>query len=95
MGNRVATGSTGVFKVEVFEDSVISSSIGANPMAVGTALYKGKGGEYEGRYNVTVAGHYALHVRGKVFSGKRVDTKPSASSEILYTRCLMHVDRQS
>lgn len=67
MGNRVSTGKTGVFRVEVFQDleavPLVGKEGGPVPVAMGTAVYRGEGGEYEGAYNVTVAGYYALHVR--------------------------------
>ncbi|CAM9570598.1 unnamed protein product, partial [Ectocarpus fasciculatus] len=65
MGNRVSSGSTGDFNVEVFladEDTVMTGDgVDPSPVSVGNAVYTA-GGEYEGTYNVTVAGDYALHV---------------------------------
>lgn len=63
----MSTGKTGVFRVEVFQDleaiPLAGKEGGPVPVAVGTAVYGGEGGEYEGAYNVTIAGYYALHVR--------------------------------
>lgn len=66
MGNRVSSGSTGDFDVEVFladEDTVTTGDgVDPSPVSTGKAVYKA-GGEYAGIYNVTVAGAYTLHVR--------------------------------
>ncbi|CAM9146088.1 unnamed protein product, partial [Ectocarpus sp. 8 AP-2014] len=65
MGNRVSSGSTGDFNVEVFladEDTVtMGGGVDPSPVSVGNAVYTA-GGDYAGTYNVTVAGDYALHV---------------------------------
>lgn len=65
MGNRLSSGSTGDFQVEVFsldggDDD--SDGEGASLVAVGEAVYTAEG-EYAGAHNVTAAGDYTLHVR--------------------------------
>lgn len=63
MGNRLSSGSTGDFQVEVFSlDGGDEDPDGLSPVAVGEAVYTAAG-EYAGAYNVTAAGDYALHVR--------------------------------
>lgn len=66
MGNRLSSGSTGVFSVKIFrerEASIEGDEGDESPVSIGKAVYTEKG-EYRGGYNVTVAGDYALHVRG-------------------------------
>lgn len=64
MGNRVSSGSTGDFSVEVFllDSATVGGEDGLPLVSVGEAVYT-TGGEYAGAYNVTVAGDYTLHVR--------------------------------
>eukprot|EP00752_Nemacystus_decipiens_P001537 g1506.t1 len=65
MGNRLSSGSTGDFRVEVFPvndgDDDGDDALALSSVAVGEAAYTA-GGEYAGSYNVTAAGDYALHV---------------------------------
>lgn len=67
MGNRLSSGSTGDFQVEVFSlgDGDGGVGGGSSSVAVGEAVYTAAG-EYAGTYNVTTAGDYALHVRKDV-----------------------------
>lgn len=77
MGNRLPSGGTGDFKVEVFSladdndgddgDGGGSGDAGdgSSPVSVGQAVYTAAG-EYAGAYNVTAAGGYTLHVRENV-----------------------------
>lgn len=84
MGNRLSSGNTGSFNVEVFEyasASTIEDGEDQTPLSVGTAVYTMAGGEYRGMYNVTASGDYALHVRymenlgrGTLFVGARQAT---------------------
>lgn len=68
MGNRLSSGSTGDFQVEVFslgdddDDDGDGDGDGSSLAAVGEAVYT-TAGEYAGTYNVTAAGDYSLHVR--------------------------------
>lgn len=61
MGNRVSSGSTGDFQVEVFSVDD-GDGDGSFLVSTGEVAYTGAG-EYAGAYNVTAAGDYALHVR--------------------------------
>eukprot|EP00903_Cladosiphon_okamuranus_P013586 g12653.t2 len=58
MGNRLSSGRTGDFQVEVFS---LDDGDGSYSVAVGEAVYTAAG-EYAAAYNVTAAGDYALHV---------------------------------
>lgn len=62
MGNRLSSGTTGDFDVEVFplEDDTAAAT---TAVSTGEAVYTAAG-EYAAAYNVTAAGDYALHVRG-------------------------------
>ena len=64
-GNRVSSGSTGDFSVELFNDSASSQSEGdqeyESPVSTGQAVYT-REGEYMATYNATTAGEYSLHV---------------------------------
>lgn len=75
MGNRVPSGNTGDFGIEMFHVSPSIADDESNPSSVyiGEAVHDA-GGEYDGRYNVTVAGSYALHVRHKSKSDTRFNT---------------------
>lgn len=59
MGNRVSSGSTGKFTVEVFQTDDDGDYF---LVSTGEAVYT-TGGEYTGTYNVTATGNYDLHVR--------------------------------
>lgn len=72
MGNRVSSGRTGDFQVQLFsasaqkeeEDNEGQDGEQSNvaPAALGNAVYA-ESGEYHAKYNITVAGDYVLHVR--------------------------------
>lgn len=65
MGNRVSSGSTGDFSVELFNESASSYSEGdqehTSPVSIGQAVYT-RQGEYTATYNVTTVGEYSLNV---------------------------------
>lgn len=88
MGNRLSSGSTGDFGVEVFVVDVDSAAGGGedglSPVSVGEAVYTG-GGEYAGAYNVTIAGDYTLHVRSmpQIWNVTRISTDQRRSGPLI------------
>lgn len=67
LGNRVSSGISGDFEIELFQTSA-SNGMGHGtgyPVVTGEAVYD-RGGEYRAVYNVTAAGEYAMHVRRAV-----------------------------
>lgn len=76
MGNRVSSGSTGDYSVEVFNEYASSFSDEdqeyTSPVSIGQAVYT-RQGEYTATYNVTTVGEYSLNVSKHVERNPGVD----------------------
>lgn len=72
MENRVSSGQSSDFAVEIQEASTPSVGEGrdASPVTITPPVYAGNG-EYSVEYNVTKSGDYALHVR-IAYLGKKI-----------------------